>query len=179
MEKRQITDLAGVKNLERSLKKGSLQPGHTAFHRRGQSSATECLDKPALPPIKIPIDTKKVLPPPFVSAVSASAKTEVKGRVKSSAEFVERYQLARKEESARSRERARSVRGSLERVRGRGSVRSVVGRAKKNAAAAESAKASATSTQAPTPTGEAGETVVEETGKEKLRRELRGIFERR
>ena len=175
IERRLVKDEHGLEKVQRSLKKGSLKEGHELYHRRNKSEASECLAEIiSLPrvmeeregpeviesPIKVPAvweDTRRL-----AKALNSGKKTG------SNAEFIERYNLAIEEEDRRSKERARSIRGSLERIRGRGSVRRVISRAppmeKEESEAAQS---------------EEGDVTEEEKGQERLRRELKGIFKSR
>ncbi len=169
MEARKVTDAAGLKKVQKSLKKGSLMEPHRAFHRRTERTVTEsresdCLAHVAegLEAVKLSIDTSPIQP--VIAAGLAPA-----GR--SNAEFLERYNPVRQEDERRSKERARSVRGSLERVRGRGSVRRVINRAldpRDLLGGSEWEKEE-----------EGGSLSREEDrDKERLRRELKGIFRR-
>ena len=146
--------------------KGSLKEGHERYHCRTRSEASECLADI----VSLPRDTHEIALPirvPGTTGRQVRLLMEARPKTASNAEFLERYNLAIEEEDRRSKERARSIRGSLERIRGRGSVRRVVSRAppmeKEESEIAPS---------------EEGEVTEEERGQERLRRELKGIFRR-
>ena len=148
------------------MRKGSLKEGHEDFHGRTMSEASECLAEI----VSLPKGTHEIVSDVQVpEAIGSPGRLVRESRPKaaSNAEFLERYNLAIVEEERRSKERARSVRGSLERIRGRGSVRRVIGRAPPME-----------KDESETAATEEGQGTEEKRGQERLRRELKGIFRR-
>lgn len=161
-----MNDESSLHRVQRSMKKGSLREGHEMFHRRTRSEASDCIAQiVSLPRPVYEISLPDKIPDAMVP--HDRLVRDVRPKTASNAEFIERYNLAIEEEDRRSKERARSVRGSLERIRGRGSVRRVVSRA----APMEQKEDSETAGSE-----EPEEVTEEERGQERLRRELKGIF---
>ena len=125
MGRRGVHDEDSLRRVTKSMKKGSLQAGHELFHKRTRSEASECLAEI----VSLPRQTHEIELPVKVPEVTQAMRPQSRiirdprPKTASNAEFIERYNLAIEEEDRRSKERARSVRGSLERIRDRKSTR--------------------------------------------------------